>query len=221
MKAFISYSAHGQYQYAQKAKEFLEAIEIKSFLADDDLRTASDWKNTIVKEINISEIFIPLLSKEFKASDWCSQELGIAYSQAKKIIPISLDGTKPYGFINHLQTRSYQDYGIQLLISEGLLENHIMNGGLGFAKLVKEAGCFQVSEKVFKILYPFFDVLDKETINQIIEFAIGNGQVWSANECAEKYIPELLKKRKNDIDPKLYRKLEYQIRERRSYYDNV
>jgi hypothetical protein len=77
MKAFISYNSQ-QLKAAEGIKRFLKAIEIESFVANDDLRTSSDWKTVITKELHKCELFIPLLSKAFKTSDWCSQELGIA-----------------------------------------------------------------------------------------------------------------------------------------------
>uniref|UniRef100_A0A7C3I7M8 Toll/interleukin-1 receptor domain-containing protein n=1 Tax=Gracilinema caldarium TaxID=215591 RepID=A0A7C3I7M8_9SPIR len=216
MRAFISYSSK-QIELAQEIKNFLKTIDIDSFVANDDLRTASDWKKMIVKELSASDIFIPILTLDFKQSEWCSQELGIAFIRKKKIIPISLDGCKPYGFINNLQARSIKEYGVDLIISEGLLEYKIDNGGLGFAELLKKSGLFRYSEKIFKILQPYYSILGKESLNKIIEYSISNSQVWAATECANNYIPVLLKERKKDIDPLLYKKIQYQIEQQEWY----
>ena len=98
VKVFISYST-AQLEIARRIQEFLDVIKLESFLASDDLRTASNWKVRILEELQTCEIIIPVLSEEFKTSDWCSQELGIFHFQKKKIIPISTDGTLPFGFI--------------------------------------------------------------------------------------------------------------------------
>lgn len=216
MKAFISYSTI-QIKLAQEIKDFLKTIDIDSFIAKDDLRTASDWKNMIFNELSASDIFIPILTLDFKKSEWCSQELGIAFYNNKKIIPISVDDCKPYGFINNLQSRSIAEYGVDLIISEGLLEYKIDNGGFGFAELLKKSESFRYSEKIFKILQPYYSILGKESLNKIIEYSISNGHVWAANECANNYIPVLLEERKNDIDPLLYKKIQYQIEHQEWY----
>jgi hypothetical protein len=216
MKAFISYSSI-QIQLAQEIRNFLKTIKIDSFIANDNLRTASDWKKTIVKELDACNLFIPILTTDFKKSDWCSQELGIAYIKRKKIIPISVDNCKPYGFINHLQSRSIKEYEIKLIISEGLLEQKIDNGGLGFAGLVKDSGSYRYSDTLFGIMQPFFSILEKESLDKIIEYSIKNNQVWPATECATVYIPKLLLERENNIDPLLYKKIKYQIEHQEWY----
>jgi len=216
MKAFISYSSI-QIELAQEIKEFIKAIEIDSFIASDDLRTSSDWKKKIVNELGACDLFIPILTYEFKKSDWCSQELGIAYIQRKKIIPISVDDCKPYGFINNLQSRSIKEYEIKLIISEGLLEHNIDNGEFGFAELLRKPVSFRYSEKVFKIMHPYFSILGEDSLNKIIEYSISNSQVWPASECANIYIPKLLLEREKDIDPLLYKKIKYQIEHQEWY----
>ena len=50
MKAFISYNTE-QLEIARNIRNFLSSISIESFLANDDLRTGSDWKNTIISEL--------------------------------------------------------------------------------------------------------------------------------------------------------------------------
>jgi hypothetical protein len=216
MKAFISYSSI-QIEKAQEIKDFLRTIEIDSFIASDDLRTASDWKKTIVSELKECVIFIPILTADFKKSDWCSQELGIAYIKGKKIIPISVDDCKPYGFVSNLQSREIKEYGIKLIISEGLLQHKIDNGGSGFAELLKKRGSFEYSEKVFRIMQPFYGNIRKDSLNKIIEYSISNNQVWPASECAKIYIPKLLSERQEDIDPILYKKIKYQIENQEWY----
>ena len=43
-----------------------------------------------------------LISKNIKKSFYANQEIGVAIGRNKTIIPISIDGTKPYGLIDHL-----------------------------------------------------------------------------------------------------------------------
>lgn len=214
VKAFISYSAK-EVVWAQRVKNFLDSIGIDSFVANDDLRVASSWKDSIVEELRNRELVIPLLSRAFKESDWCSQEIGIAYIQNKKFIPISLDRTKPYGFLNHIQTRFANDCNPTVTVAEGLME--LFANAQGFIHLANTSGNFKHSGEVFEHMKPFFDKFSKAEVNEIIKAAIANAQVWSAGQCQTKYIPSLLASRKSDIERLLYKKIEYQIKNNEWY----
>jgi hypothetical protein len=168
MRVFVSYNTQ-QLKVAENIRVFLDSIGIDSFIANDDLRTGVNWKETIISELIKCEIFVPLLSKEFKISDWCSQEVGIAYIKNLKIIPISIDDTKPYGFINHIQTRFVNKMDITLIIAEGLMEGCNVNNALGFIKLLKDAGSFRWTEEIYRTLEPFFCKLKADDLNTIIK----------------------------------------------------
>lgn len=45
--------------------------------------------------------------KEFHTSNFTDQELGIALQVGKQILPISIDETKPYGFLKKYQYKKY------------------------------------------------------------------------------------------------------------------
>jgi hypothetical protein len=216
MKAFVSYSSK-EMDAVRKLERFLNTLGINSFIANDDLRIGSDWKKRIVLELKCCELFIPLLSKEFKKSEWCSQELGIAYIRNKEIIPISLDGTKSYGFINHIQSKSLKDQSIEVLLSEGLMEIKEINNACGFIELLKKTGSFRYSELIFKSIMPYTRLINNNDLNEIIKISIKNSQIWAASECSSKYIPQLLNDRKDDIDLLLLKKIKYQIDEQKWY----
>lgn len=101
--AFVSYSTVDKIHGA-KVKHILKQYGIRCFLAHEDLEVSEEWKIRILEELASCDIFIPLLSKAFKLSDWASQEIGIVSGRNDiLIIPLSIDNTVPYGFIAHLQ----------------------------------------------------------------------------------------------------------------------
>jgi hypothetical protein len=105
MRAFISYSHHDR-KRGSEVKDILNAVEIEAFLAHNDIDVSQEWRSRILHELKECKIFIPLLSQAFKSSEWAPQEVGIAASRPRVlIIPISLDGTNPFGFIAHLQKK--------------------------------------------------------------------------------------------------------------------
>ena len=193
----------------------MDELNIETFLANDDLRIASVWKERIIEELKDCDLIIPILSKDFQKSDWCSQELGIFYIQNKKIIPISFDETKPYGFYNHIQSRLIKNMPIELIISEGLMECN--NNFNGFINLLKKRLSFRWAETIFNTLEPYFDKIEKDDLNALIDISIRDGQIWSASECFNKYIPKLLEKRCNDIIPEYFKKIKYQIENQEWY----
>jgi len=217
MKVFISYSSK-QIHFANQIKEFLDNIEIESFLANDDIRIAENWKDRIINELKMCKIIVPILSKEFKESDWCSQEIGIFYSLKKNIIPISIDRTQSYGFINHIQSKMVEpDIPIVLRVAEGLTK--CINNYNPLIHLLKNAGGFRYAENIFKTLEPYFDKIEKENINLIIKYSIENSQIWGASKCIDLFIPKLLNIRKDEIEPDLLKKINYQLKNQKIYSD--
>lgn len=219
MKAFISYSTKYD-NISKEIKYFLSTLNIDSFVASEDLRTSSNWKHEIIKNLRDSKIFIPLLSKEFKDSNWCSQEMGIAYIRKLKIIPLSIDETKPYGFISDIQSKSITANDKELVILEGLMEYKIQNGIDGVLNKLEESGTYRYSEELFKIFGKYLEKLSGNDLNRVIKICIQNSQIWNASECQKHYLPSLIKKRNNDIQPDLLQKIEYQITQGTWYKEN-
>jgi len=104
-RAFISYSHEGR-QHGATAKSILAKVGIEAFLAHDDLQVSEEWRKRIIEELERCDFFVPLLSKDFLASKWALQEVGFIISRPNVVIaPISLDGTSPFGFVSHVQSR--------------------------------------------------------------------------------------------------------------------
>ena len=117
LSAFISYSNKDK-KIAGIVKKALSNLGIDSFLAHEDITPSQEWQDEIVNKINNCNIFVPLISDNFRESDWASQEIGAAFIKGVDIIPISFysaDQTfvTPYGFISKYQTLRWKiDPGI-------------------------------------------------------------------------------------------------------------
>ena len=213
LKAFISYSSK-QFDLSLEIKGVLEGLNIDSFVAGDDLRISSDWKKSITTNLLDCEIFVPLISKEFKNSEWCSQELGIAYVQKMVVIPISIDQTKPYGFINHIQSKSIATGSVEMILCEGLLVNGITEGAMGLVNSLKKSGNYNYSDLALRTFEPFFESISIEIVNEIAQVSINNRQVREAGECSMILLPKLLNTRGSEIRPDLRSELERLIKKR-------
>lgn len=108
ISAFISYSST-QKGIGGKFKSFIENYcGYEVFIAHDDIPGSSIWEDEIIKSIKNSDLFIPLISREFTRSEFTDQETGIAFYLNRKIIPIKLDSLNPYGFISKYQALQYR-----------------------------------------------------------------------------------------------------------------
>jgi hypothetical protein len=115
---FISHS-HQDYDQVKELVDTLKQYGFSVFLAHRDIRPSADWEEELLKALFSAAVFIAFITPEFKSSDWCDQETGIAISRGQKIIPIIASSKlDPYGFV-----RKYQ--GMRLPIPEAYVSHHI------------------------------------------------------------------------------------------------
>jgi TIR domain len=97
--AFLSYQTADK-KAAGRLKNVFAQVGIKSFLAHEDIAVSQEWRLKILEEIAKVDLFVCLISKSYMKSPWCVQESGVAaFRSGIAIIPLSLDGTTPKGFI--------------------------------------------------------------------------------------------------------------------------
>src|ERR1051325_7421658 len=106
MKAFLSYKIEDR-DVAAQICDFFESIRISAFMAHEHIRAAQNWNRVILSEIGDADIFVAILSKGYQESVFCLQESGIAVYRIPDltIIPVSLDGTNPPGFMGPIQAK--------------------------------------------------------------------------------------------------------------------
>lgn len=208
IKVFISYSTKDKLIGA-KIKKILENYGIESFLAHNDIQVSQVWRERILKEIHEADVFIPVLSENFKESDWCSQEAGIACYRKILFIPLTLDDTTPYGFMNIRNGKKINAYRIPPdLIIKPILEKFPEIKLLTLLiNYLENCRNFRDCEAAMNRLEPYFDQLNPEQINEIIDISIRNDQVWNANRCANRYLPKFIKIYRDQIDENKLKKL--------------
>ena len=101
--AFLSHADKDKIM-AEKIAEELKKHHYDVFVAHRDIDPGSDWENVLKQRIDECDLFLILLSANFKQADYASQEVGIAICKDKKIFPFSIDGTMPYGFMSKYQS---------------------------------------------------------------------------------------------------------------------
>jgi hypothetical protein len=88
---------------AGKIKKGLVYWGIDVFLAHEDIRASKQWQDDIVKNLRSCDVFMPLLTKRFRRSEWTDQESGMAVIESKIVMPLSITKIKPHGFLARYQ----------------------------------------------------------------------------------------------------------------------
>lgn len=101
LRAFISYSTKDKH-LAGQIKTCLEKHGLSVFLAHEDLKISDEWMDKIIEELKSCHVFIPLLTDNYKGSDWTDQEAGYALAFDKKVCPLK-GPHNPHGFIRRKQ----------------------------------------------------------------------------------------------------------------------
>jgi len=186
IRAFISYSSKDK-DFAGKIKDKLSEFDIKCFLAHEDMNTSAAWEQQIINELKKCDIFIPILSYNFRKSDWTQMELGSIILRKILIIPLSLDETVPFGFIRQLNGKSIgSDIPISYLITP-ILERRQLTRHMTYLliKKLRAAGSFMDAECLMGLLEPYFKTLSPRDRDRLVEYSIENNQIWSADNCRE------------------------------------
>lgn len=101
--AFISHAIKDEPLLLPAIHYLRDYFQANFFLCADSIPSGSDWQKTIDRALHQQDIFVVLLSKAVLASHFCSFEIGMAYALKKPIVILSLDGSRPPAFVQHLQ----------------------------------------------------------------------------------------------------------------------
>jgi TIR domain len=215
---FISYS-HNDRKYGADAKAVLSDIGIESFLAHDDLDVSEEWRERIIEELKRCDIFVPLISANFLDSKWAPQEVGFIISPPEvAIIPISLDGTVPFGFISHIHARTINEGGItRELLVKPLAQRIPRKIVPCLIRSVSEAPSFNSAEARMSPLLPIFSKMTAEEAQALAEASVSNNQIWSARRCRNEYLPAFIDAQEHNIEAETLKALRYQIK-RKAWY---
>lgn len=200
-RAFISYSVQ-QKQEGAKVKSCLADLGYESFLAHDDLRVSEEWRQRILEELRVVDVFVALLSAEFKRSDWCGQELGFIVSRSDVlIVPLALDRTIPYGFIAQLNDRSVDDGNVAAVLADVMFEHRPRNVIPAQIRRIASASSYRGAEALVRPLVPHYAKFSSGEVEMFAQAVAGNSEVWDAGLCAAEYIPRFVETNRARLSP--------------------
>lgn len=193
MRAFVSYSVERKRDGAA-VKASMANLGYQCFLAHDDLRVSEEWKRRILDELRAADVFVALLSKEFMTSKWCGQELGFAVARPEVlVIPLILDGTTPYGFVEHLQGSRVTEANLDTVLQEVLFRERPTQMISAQIERVAKAGSFRFAEALISPLVPRFSQFSDVQVSGFVRAVVENPQARDAALSRDNYIPEFVR----------------------------
>lgn len=186
LRIFFSYSTADK-EYVAELKNHLELYGFDVFLAHEDIKPCVEWQEEIQKNLDMADIFVAVLTVNFKESDWTDQETGIAIAGQKFIIPIQIDMV-PYGFINKFQSlkikKNVSNHAevtagdiIDAIIERSKFKDDVK---AFFINALAESRSWEAGKKRAKTICLKFTSFTKDEIRTIYEIAIENNQVYGA-----------------------------------------
>lgn len=193
VRIFLSYSTLDKIIIG-KIKAKLEDIGLKVFVAHDDIEGGHEWEKAIIENVKASDIFVPILTKNYFSSDWTNQESGIAIAENKLVIPLSFENITPVGFVKRFQTIKFKG-SIEILCNQLILiiKKHPTYGQSLLESLINTlpriASWDEAGDKLRLIAE--FENLNENQINEVIEQSTKNSQIfssWRAKPCLNKIL---------------------------------
>jgi len=192
MHAFMSYQTDER-ATAAKVSELLNKIGITSFMAHEHIEVSVEWRTEIIRQLGLAELFVPILSKKYYDSIWCKQESGIAAFRAMTIIPLSIDGSIPQGFLGHIQsTKISPDAPTFKDLVPGLAKQDVSFLIDAITKIISGSANFRKAESNFELILPYIDRATDGQLAELLKVSTQNNQVCNAGLCAQTYLPPLL-----------------------------
>jgi hypothetical protein len=191
MRAFLSYQTTDK-AVAGEVKKILEGLNIESFLAHEDIEVSAEWRLAIIQELMACDIFVAILSKNYYSSIWCKQESGMAAYRGIAVVPLSIDGSIPEGFIAHIQSTKIDPKAVKLSdLLPGLVKHSPKLVIDELIKIISGSWDFRGAERNFELLLPYLSKATRKQIVELLNASTKNKQICHASLCATKYLPPL------------------------------
>lgn len=208
MLAFMSYQTEDRLVAASVA-QLLGGLGIQTFMAHEHIEVSVQWRDEILRQLGLADLFVPILSQRYYASIWCKQESGIAAFRRMTMIPLSADGSIPQGFIGHIQSSMLQGlHPTYQQVFPGLAAHDITFTINAIINIISHSGNFRAAEHNFQLLLPYMNRATDQQIVSLLDVCHRNGQIHHASLCARDYIPPLMRSHGHFLQPQIRVELE-------------
>jgi TIR domain len=106
-RLFISHT-HPHAGFAGDMSKHLAKFGIECFVAHEDIKPSEKWQEVIESALLTCHAATALVTKDFRQSVWCDQEVGFCLARALVIVPLMV-GIEPHGFLASFQAVKLAD----------------------------------------------------------------------------------------------------------------
>jgi len=100
---FISHAVHDEPLLMPVVDYLRRHFPVNLFVCADSIQPGTNWQDMILTALREQQVFMALLSEASRSSHFCSFEIGVAHGLHKPIRLLSLDGSPPPAFVQHIQ----------------------------------------------------------------------------------------------------------------------
>jgi hypothetical protein len=100
-RLFISHT-HPHADFAGEMSRYLAKFGIECFVAHQDIKPSEKWQEVIESALLTCHAATALVTKDFRQSVWCDQEVGFCLARALVIVPLMVS-IEPHGFLASFQ----------------------------------------------------------------------------------------------------------------------
>ncbi len=156
----------------------------------------------ILAEIGKADLFVAMLSKNYYESCWCLQESGIAAFRKKMIIvPLSIDGSLPKGFLAHIQSTPIDpDRPRREDVLPAIAKRNVSFAIDAIIGIIGSSNSYRNAEANFALILPYLKKASEKQIVRLLNAAAENSEVHDASLCVQKYLPPLLESHGHLLD---------------------
>ncbi len=101
--AFVSHAVADEPVIASATRVAAQVFGARLFWCADSIPSGATWQTDIIEALRGHDLFVFLVSQASRDSAFCAFEVGMACAIGKPIHVISLDGTLPPAYIQHIQ----------------------------------------------------------------------------------------------------------------------
>lgn len=196
---FLSYNSKDRV-LAGHIKERLEYFGVSVFLAHSDIEGGERWEREIIDKIRTCDVVLALVTPRFRKSKWTDHEAGMGIGASRHIIPLSVDGVKPYGFIARYQAlklnsgelaKSCKDI-ILAMKGKSKLKEKVQDS---FIETFVKSGSFIEANEKSELLEELGPYSGKQ-VNKILRGYLDNSQIHRATTASSRVRAFLTRNRK-------------------------
>ena len=192
LRVFISYS-NNDIDEANRIYAIFKKNDIHCFLASEEIKLGENWDDRIFEELIKSDMFIFLVSENYKNSFWCNQEVYKIQGISSNLINDIDDFAR---FIDN-NAVSF-DNAVKLNYENKLKEMDEVIDEL------KNVNSFDESNDIFNKIV--FHGLELYQIEKIFDYSLLNNQIWGSWEF-HSFVKKCFRKYDDKIDLKKYDKI--------------